>query len=195
LSKQAYDARHLRSVYSGFMKLDLYEATITNGSQKVEVVREVHDHGNGAAVLPYDAARRTALLVRQVRLPVHVAGGEGLILEAAAGVIDPEDESPMAAARREGREELGYALHDLRHVSTFYPIPGLVTEQMHCFLARYTPADRIEGDTGADDDEVLDVEEWPLKALWEAYETGKLVDGKAIVCLMALRLAEPDLFA
>lgn len=194
MSNQAYDARHLRSVYSGFLKLDLYEATITNGSQKVEVVREVHDHGNGAAVLPYDAARKTALLVRQVRLPVHVASGEGLILEAAAGVIDPEDDSPMAAARREGREELGYTLHDLRLVSTFYPIPGLVTEKMSCFLARYTPADRIEGDTGADDDEVLDVEEWPLAALWAAYEGGTLVDGKAIVCLMALRLAEPHLF-
>ena len=92
-------------------------------------------------------------------------------------------------------KELGYDVHDLAHVSTFYSIPGLVTEQMHCYLARYTPADKVEGDTGADADEVLDVEEWPLKALWESYQRGDLQDIKAIVCLMALRLEQPDLFA
>lgn len=195
LSNQEYEARHLRTAYSGFLKLDLYEATIRNGSHSVEVVREVHDHGHGAAVLPYDAARRTALLVRQLRVPVHVVEGDGLLLEAAAGVIDPADPSPMDAARREAREELGYELHDLTPVITFYPIPGLVTERMHCFLARYTPADRLEGDTGADDDEVLDVEEWPLKELWAAMGDGRLKDGKAIICLYALRLAQPELFA
>ncbi len=194
MSNQEYEARHLRTAYSGFLKLDLYEAKIRSGSHSLEVVREVHDHGNGAAVLPYDAARRTALLVRQLRVPVHVAEGDGLILEAAAGVIDPEDPSPMAAARREAREELGYELHDLTHVCTFYPIPGLVTEQMSCFLARYTPADKVEGDTGADDDEMLDVEEWPLKELWAAKDDGRLKDGKAIMCLYELRLTRPELF-
>lgn len=194
MSNQQYEVRHRRAVYKGFMNLDVYDATIRNGDHAVEVTREVHDHGHGAAVLPYDPARRTALLVRQLRVPVHVAGGEGLILEAAAGITDPEDEGPMATAVREAREELGYTVRDLRHVSTFYPIPGMVTERMSCFLARYTPADRVDGDTGADDDEVLDVEEWPLAELWSAFEAGTLQDGKAIVCLMALRLAEPALF-
>ena len=194
LSNQEYEARHLRTAYAGFLKLDLYEATIRNGSHCVEVVREVHDHGHGATVLPYDEARRTALLVRQMRMPVHVAEGDGMLLETAAGVIDPEDASPLEAARREAREELGYVLRELTPAMTFYPIPGLVTEQMHCFLAPYTPADKLEGDTGADDDEVLDVEEWPLKELWAAMGDGRLKDGKAIVCLYALRFARPDLF-
>ncbi|MEM6761436.1 MAG: NUDIX domain-containing protein [Pseudomonadota bacterium] len=193
-AKQSYEARHQRSVYSGFMKLDIYEAVITRGEQRVTVAREVHDHGNGATVLPYDAERKTALLVRQLRLPVHAAGADGVFLEAAAGVIDPEDESAAAAAVREAREELGYTVHDLEHVTTFYPIPGMVTEQMACFLARYTPADRMDGDTGADEDEVIDVEEWPLAELWAAYRSGKLQDGKAIVCLQALRLTQPELF-
>ncbi|GAB5374419.1 MAG: NUDIX domain-containing protein [Acuticoccus sp.] len=195
MARQEYATRHLRTIYDGFLKLHHYEAKIRRGNHAVEVVREVHDHGHGAAVLPYDAARRTALLVRQLRVPVHLVSGDGLILEAAAGLIDPEDDSPLAAARREAREELGYDVHDLAHVSTFYSIPGLVTEQMHCYLARYTPADKVEGDTGADADEVLDVEEWPLKALWESYQRGELQDIKAIVCLMALRLEQPDLFA
>ncbi|WMS44108.1 NUDIX hydrolase [Acuticoccus sp. MNP-M23] len=194
MSQQQYTTQHKRSIYEGFMKLDLYDATVTRGDERVEITREVHDHGNGACVLPYDPARKTALLVRQFRMPVHVAGESGLVLEAAAGVIDPEDENPASAARREAHEELGYDVHDLIHVSTFYPIPGMVTEQMSCFLARYTLADKVEGDTGADEDEIIDVEEWPLGDLWRAFQAGELRDGKAIVCLMALRIAEPALF-
>ncbi len=157
------------------------------------LVREVHDHGDGAAVLPYDEARRTCLLVRQLRLPVHVAEGEGLINEAAAGLIDPGEDA-FEAARREAAEELGYRLHDLEKVATFYTIPGLVTERITCFLARYTPADRIDGELDADDDELIDVEEWPLSDLWAAFARGELRDGKAIVCLQALRIRRPDLF-
>lgn len=195
MARQEYVTRHLRTLYDGFLKLHLYQAIIRRGEREVEVVREVHDHGHGAAVLPYDAARRTALLVRQLRVPVDLVTGDGLFLEVAAGLIDPEDENPMAAARREAREELGYDVRDLSPVTTFFSIPGLVTEQIHCFLAHYTPADKVEGDTGADEDEVLDVEEWPLAQLWAAYERGELTDVKAIVCLMALRLKEPALFA
>lgn len=195
MSKQRYAVRHKRSIYSGFLDLDAYDATVTLGDQTVEIERLVHDHGHGAAVLPYDEARKTAILVRQLRVPVHVAGDDGLILEAAAGLIDPEDENPAAAAIREAREELGYTIHDPEPVTTFYSIPGLVTERISCFLARYTPADKLAGDTGADEDEVLEVEEWPLPALWEAYERGTLTDVKAIVCLMALRLKRPDLFS
>jgi nudix-type nucleoside diphosphatase (YffH/AdpP family) len=175
--------------------LDVYEATITRDGHGVDVLREVHDHGHGAAVLPYDEARRTALLVRQLRVPVHVAEGDGLILEAAAGLVDPGDEGPEDTARREAAEELKYAVHHLQPVSTFYPIPGMVTERMSCFLARYTPEDRIADAPSEDVDEVIDVEEWALSDLWRAFEEGRLTDGKAIVCLQALRIERPDLFA
>src|SRR3712207_8805582 len=36
--------------------------------------RETHDRGNGATLLPYDAARRTVLLTRQFRFPAYVNG-------------------------------------------------------------------------------------------------------------------------
>ncbi|MEM7693362.1 MAG: NUDIX hydrolase [Pseudomonadota bacterium] len=194
MSKQRYAVQHLRRIFEGFVNLDQYELTVTRGTERLTAVREVHDHGNGAAVLPVDPERRTALLVRQVRTPVHIAGHDGRILEAAAGVIDPEDDGPEAAAIREGREELGYHVHNLTHVSTFFPIPGAVTEQMSCFHATYGPGDKIAGAREADDDELIDVEEWPLDALWAAYKSGTLTDGKAIVCLLGLRLDRPELF-
>lgn len=195
MSDQTYTTQHLRRAYDGFLKIDLYEATVSDGTKTVTMVREVHDHGHGAAVLPYDEARRTALLVRQMRMPVHAVEGDGLILEAAAGIADPDDADAAQTAFREAREELGYTVRDLERVATFYPIPGLVTERMSVFLGRYTPADRIAGDTGQDADEVLTVEEWALDDLWQAFAEGRLVDGKAVVALQGLRLRRPDLFS
>jgi 8-oxo-dGTP pyrophosphatase MutT (NUDIX family) len=108
--------------------------------------------------------------------------------------MDPDDVDAAETARREAAEELQYAVHDLHKVATFYPIPGLVTERMSCFLARYTPQDRLVDGPDVDEDEVLEVEEWALADLWRAFQDGTLADGKAIVCLQALRIARPDLF-
>lgn len=195
MSQQSYRTNYLRRAYDGFLKVDLYEATVTDGTKTVTMVREVHDHGHGAAVLPYDEARRTLLFVRQMRMPVHAASGDGLILEAAAGLADPQDRDPAETALREAREELGYEVHDAELISTCYPIPGLVTERMSIFIARYTPADRVDGDTGQDEDEVLTVEEWSIDDAWAAFNQGVLVDGKAVIALLGLRVSRPDLFS
>lgn len=194
MTRQSYTVRHNRTAYEGFLNVDIYDLEVRRGEQTVTAVREVHDHGHGAAVLPVDEARRTCLLVAQVRVPVHVAGGDGLLLEAAAGLCDAGDADPAVTAQREAREELGYDVRDLEHITTFYPIPGLVTEQMSVFIGRYTQASKVHGDTGADEDELLDVEEWQLADLWDAFRDGRLMDGKAIVCLQHLRITRPALF-
>jgi nudix-type nucleoside diphosphatase (YffH/AdpP family) len=194
LTDQKYSVRHKRRAYEGFMNLDLYDVTITRGEDHWDMVREVHDHGHGAAVLPFDPERRTALLVRQLRVPVHVAGGEGLFLEVAAGLTDPGETDPAETARREAAEELQCRIHDLKRVAEFYPIPGMVTERMACYLARYALQDRFAVDHTPDEDEVLEVEEWPLAELWRAMQDGRLSDGKSLICLMGLRLERPDLF-
>ena len=192
--KQSYTVRHVERAYSGFLKLDIYDATVTQDGHSVEMRREVHDHGHGATVLPYDEARRTCLLIRQFRLPIHVVEGDGIYLETAAGLTDETDSGPEETAAREGREELGYAIHDLSLVAKVYTIPGLVTEQMSCFLARYSPADKLD-DRDLDEDEIIDVEEWGLDEAWRALEAGEITDVKAVVCLQGLRVRRPELFS
>ena len=56
--------------------------------------RETYDRGNGATILLYNLAQRTVVLVRQFRFPAFVNGHPGLLVEAAAGLLDeasPED--------------------------------------------------------------------------------------------------------
>ena len=89
-----------------WVKLDRYTIRYTrqDGTEDT-LVREVHDHGHGATVLPYDAKRGTVLLVRQFRLPAYLSdGGDGFIIETCAGLLDGDD--PAVCARREAEEEL-----------------------------------------------------------------------------------------
>lgn len=192
---QRYRTARTRRAYEGFLTIDIYEATIETDHRQLTIRREVHDHGHAATVLPYDPDRRTCLLVRQLRIPVHVSGGDGLFLEAAAGLIDPEDRDAAHAAEREAAEELGYRVRDLEPLGTLWTLPGLVTEKMAFFLATYGPQDRIAGERDLDADEIIDVEEWGLAAALEAIASGAIADVKAAYCLQALRIRRPDLFA
>src|SRR5215813_14892106 len=68
--------------------------------------RETYDRGNGAALLPYNRARRTVVLVKQFRYPAYVNGHDDLMIEAVAGLLD--NESPEKRIRAEAEEEIGY---------------------------------------------------------------------------------------
>lgn len=195
MSQQTFRVRHLEKLHSGFVQLDLYEADVSRGERSVKIVREVHHHGHGVAVLPFDEARRTCLLIRQMRMPVHVAGDDALLIEVAAGLIDPTDASPADAARRESAEELRYAVTDLERVGMVYALPGLVTEQMTLFLGRYEADGTITEGFDQDEDEIIDVDEWTLAAAWAAWEDNQIRDAKTVLLLQALRLRRPDLFA
>src|SRR5260221_433683 len=61
--------------------------------------RETYDRGNGAAILLYDPARGTVLLVRQFRYPAFVNGHPEPLIEVAAGLLD--ELSPEEAIRRD----------------------------------------------------------------------------------------------
>ena len=50
--------------------------------------RETYDRGNGATILLYNLERRTVVLTRQFRFPAYVNGHSGMLIEAAAGLLD-----------------------------------------------------------------------------------------------------------
>ena len=73
------------TAYKGWLTFSILSIRLADGRV---MRREVVEHGRAAAVLAYDAERRTAMLVRQARVPVYLASGEQLLLEAIAGMID-----------------------------------------------------------------------------------------------------------
>jgi nudix-type nucleoside diphosphatase (YffH/AdpP family) len=152
--------------------------------------RESYDRGNGAALLPYNLADRTVVLVRQFRYPAYVNGHDDLLIEAAAGLLD--DESPEARIRAEAEEETGYRLGEVRKVFEAFMSPGSVTEILHFFVAPYEPGMRIgAGGGNASEGEDIEVLELPVDEALAMIADGRIVDAKTI---MLLRYAALNIF-
>lgn len=150
-------------------------------------VRQTYDRGNGAAILPYDPARGTVLLVRQFRLPAYVSGHPEPLIEVCAGLLDDRD--PETCIRREAEEELGYRLREPRRVLRAFMSPGSVTEQLVFFVARYSPDDRIGAGGGAEDEgEDIEVLELALDEALLMVDRGEIVDGKTVMLLQYAKL-------
>jgi len=153
--------------------------------------RETYDRGNGATLLLFNAARGTVVLTRQFRFPAYVNGhADGMLIEAAAGLLDGDD--PETAIRREAAEELGVTVGPVRHVFGAYMSPGSVTERVHCYAARYQPADRIGAGGGLPSDgEDIEVVELPFGTALAMTGDGRIADGKTIMLLQWAALAGP----
>jgi len=144
--------------------------------------RETYDRGNGATLLPYNLAQRTVVLVRQFRYPAYVNGYDDLLIEAAAGLLD--DASPEERIRAEAEEEIGYRLHDVRHVFEAFMSPGAVTEKLHFFVAEYEPSMKIGSGGGiADEGEEIGVLEVSIDEALAMIADGCIVDAKTIMLL------------
>jgi nudix-type nucleoside diphosphatase (YffH/AdpP family) len=144
--------------------------------------RETYDRGNGAALLPYNLAQRTVVLVRQFRYPAYLNGYDDLLIEAAAGQLD--NASPEVRIRAEAEEETGYRLGDIRKVFEAFMSPGSVTEKLHFFVAEYAPEMRISSGGGiAAEGEDIEVLEVLIDQALAMIADGRIVDAKAIMLL------------
>lgn len=172
----AFEITDVERLYDGWARFVVATVRLPNGQL---ARREIEDHGNAIAVLPYDVARRTVMLVQQFRAPILFAHHRDHTLEAIAGI--EEDPDPQATARREAMEEAGLALHTLEHVATVTTMPGISTERMTLYLAPYVAADRIgKGGGLVSEHEDITVIEMPVADLDALIGSGRLVDLKTL---------------
>jgi 8-oxo-dGTP pyrophosphatase MutT (NUDIX family) len=108
------------------------------------------------------------VLVRQYR---HGVGRESL--ELSAGVIE-EGEEPLAAAKRELREETGYVAERWEHIATFACEPSRQTVRAHfyCALGAVCSAER-----DLDESEDIEVVRVPRLELGKLLDQGDIIHG------------------
>jgi len=190
IERAAHAILRTRTAHAGWAKFLI--ATVRSPDGRT-LEREIEDHGEAVCVFAYHRQRKTAILVRQARVPVLFASGEQETLEAIAGVI--EGEEPIACARREAREEAQLELDSLEHVFTAWTMPGISTERMHFYLAVYSGEARSEvrGGVASEDEETIAVE-IGLAELARMADDGRLADVKTLLALQTLRLRQPHLF-
>ena len=149
--------------------------------------RETYDRGNGATILLFNRDRRTVVLTRQFRLPAFVNGHDGMMIEAAAGLLD--NATPEERIRAEAEEETGYRVGNVQKVFEAYMSPGSVTEKLHFFIAEYDASTRVGhgGGVGAEGED-LEVIELTLDDALNAVRRGEIVDAKTIMLLQFVAL-------
>jgi nudix-type nucleoside diphosphatase (YffH/AdpP family) len=147
--------------------------------------REVYDSADGAAVLLYNRAHRSVVLTRQFRIGARLAGHDGFLLEAAAGMLDGAD--PATRALAEAREETGYDIDRVQPALQLYASPASTTERLHLFIAEYE-RERRSGAGGGKPEEGEDIEvvELDFDDALAMIVTGDIVDAKTVLLLMHL---------
>jgi nudix-type nucleoside diphosphatase (YffH/AdpP family) len=152
-----------------------------DGSWQTQV-RESYDRGNGAAILLYDPARRTVILVRQFRYPAFASGYDDMLIEAPAGLLDHAE--PAERIRAEVEEETGYSIRDVQPIFEAFMSPGSVTEKLHFFIGRYAPTDRTSTGGGhPDEGEDIEVMELDFDRALAMTGSGEICDAKTIMLL------------
>jgi nudix-type nucleoside diphosphatase (YffH/AdpP family) len=146
------------------------------------LVREVNDHGGAAAVLAFDAERKTVLLVKQMRIAAFMAGYAEPMIEVCAGLLDGDDAETCAL--REAEEELGFRLHGLKPVCNSFMSPGALTERVSLFMGNYSLSDKLNTGGGVQaEGEDIEVVEMPLVEAFNMIASGEIVDAKTIILL------------
>jgi ADP-ribose diphosphatase len=106
------------------------------------------------------------VLVRQYR-----QGTEELTLEIPGGMMDPEDESPEHAARRELLEETGYAAGAMRQAGWVAPNPALQNNRCYTFVAEDLHSPGPLQPDGSEDIEVVHI---PLAEVSDYVRDGRI---------------------
>ena len=106
-----------------------------------EITRETYDRGNGATMLLYNLEQRSVILTRQFRYPAFVNGHSGMLIEAAAGLLDKA--SPEDRIKAEAEEETGYRVSHVQKIFEAFMSPGSVTERLYFFVAEYQCGARV----------------------------------------------------
>ncbi len=167
--KNTYRIVETKIVHAGWTKLLIATVQLPDGHS---FKREIEDHGEAICVLPYHPGRKTAVLVRQPRIPLLYVAQQEQSLEAVAGVIEEKD--PDVTVHREVMEEAKLKLDSIEHVFTAWTMPGISTERMHFYLAQYSGAARPETEGGADEDEDTVAIEFPLAELARMADANEL---------------------
>jgi nudix-type nucleoside diphosphatase (YffH/AdpP family) len=166
------------------LKKVTFEQRRRDGSTQT-LTRELYDSASGAAVLLYDRAHRSVVLTRQFRLGAHLAGHDGYLLEAAAGMLD--DTEPAQRVRAEALEETGYDIDRLQRVMTMFASPGVTTEQVHLFIGEIVRGERADTGGGLrEEGEDIEVVEMDFDDALAMIDTGAIADAKTIILLLHL---------
>jgi ADP-ribose pyrophosphatase len=171
--------------FERFLRVDTFRFRHRLFSGEWSAVRsyDVLRRGQAVAIVLYDPDLDRVVLVEQFRLPSLLAGSPPWQLEAAAGMIDPE-EAPKAVAIRETHEETGLCLiGEPILIQRYLPSAGGSDESVVLFCGRIdsTAAAGVHGLTEEHEDTRVVVK--TASEIEALLDTGAIENGHTLIAL------------
>jgi ADP-ribose pyrophosphatase len=159
-----------KEIYRGRIFNFVSEALTLPNGRNTEMAF-IHHPGSTAVVPLLDD--HTVVMELQYRHPA----GEYL-LEIPAGTL-ASGESPLDCARRELKEETGFDAKEFVKLGKIHIIPAYSDEVIHIYIAKgLTPSKQ-----NLDDDEIIEVINYPLKQALQMVDKGRITDALTVLSL------------
>ena len=161
--------------------ITVYEEQVINPGGGENDYGRVHFKNKAIAIVPLDDAGNT-WLVGQDRYTLGIYSWE-LPMGGA-----PCDEDPLAAAKRELKEETGLTAKLWTEIMRLHVSNSITDEEGYVFVAR----DLEEGATAFDETEDLQIRKLPFKDAVAMVRLGEITDAMTVAALLAVALEEND---
>ncbi|MBK8700330.1 MAG: NUDIX domain-containing protein [Saprospiraceae bacterium] len=174
--------RKLSAIWSEFSQYIL-EYTRKDGIVEIQK-REIHDTGNGSAVLLYNLRKNEIVLIKQFRLASLLNGNDtGILIEVCAGLVEEND--PKKTIIKEILEETGYQVPHVEFLFSAYATPGAKTEKIYFFAAAYDENNYVHVGGGLSiEQEDIEVLHLPFDEAWDMMWRGEICDLKTNTLLL-----------
>jgi len=160
---------------SRIFNLESMDVEFSNGSTRV--YERLVSRGNGAVLVIPMLNDDTVLMIYE-----YSGGTDRYELGLTKGKID-KGETPLEAAGRELKEEIGYGAKTLTFLKTITLAPGYQSSETHIVLAE----DLYEEQADGDEPEPLEVVEHKLSDLEELTYKQDLTEARSILALYMVR--------
>ena len=175
--------------FDGFFKIDRYRLShrLFKGGWGQELQRELFVRGDASCVLPYDPITDQVVLLEQFRVGAVDHNQTPWLLELVAGMND-EGETPETVVRREGMEEAGIHIGELKPICEYLVSPGGTSEKIYLFCGQVN-ASTARGIHGLEHEgEDIKVHVVSAKQAFEYVGNGKINNAASIIALQWLQL-------
>lgn len=124
-----------RKLFNGFFQMVEYRFRhrLFEGGWSQEITREVFERGHAGVILPYDPSTDQVVLIEQIRLPAIETSETPWLLEAIAGMIEP-NETVENVIHREADEEAGLKIGRTEKALSYLSSPGGTSERMYVYV-------------------------------------------------------------
>ncbi|MDG2365419.1 MAG: ADP compounds hydrolase NudE [Methylococcaceae bacterium] len=161
---------------SRLFRIEALDLEFSNGEKRV-FERLTRGNSSGAVLIVPMLDSNTVLLVRE-----YAAGVDRYELGLPKGKVD-DGETPLVAANRELKEEVGYGARQMTFITSLSIAPAYLEHMTDIILAEDLYPEKLEGD----EPEELEVIPWRLDELQLLFSQGDCTEARSIAALYLIR--------